>query len=166
MGQLCASGGHDRRDGAVQYLFWNNLRTSFIRIRTTSLHLGVNTLQTIRGHSMEQPERKRAEPRTQGSSMICFPTSSDPSQVMIPQPPASATRIHVKTLTGKTSTFAVNILSNTVGDVKSMVQAKEGFGPDQQRLIFDGIELKNNRTLQDCNIANESTIHLILKLRS
>jgi hypothetical protein len=85
---------------------------------------------------------------------------------MIQQSPISATRIYVKTLTGKKSTFEVNISSSTVGDVKSMIQAKEGFDPDQQRLIFDGVELKNNCTLQDCNIAKESTMHLILKLRS
>ena len=72
----------------------------------------------------------------------------------------------VKTLTGKTSTFEVNLSSNTVGDVKLMIQAREGFDPDQQRLIFDGVELKNNRSLQECNIANEFTVHLILRLRS
>jgi large subunit ribosomal protein L40e len=62
----------------------------------------------------------------------------------------------------KTITLNVDVERNNVGDIKFMIQGKEGIPRNQQRLIFADETLGDGRTLSHYNIVEGSTIDLVL----
>lgn len=56
--------------------------------------------------------------------------------------------------------------SDTIETVKAMICMIKGVPQEEQRLIFSGQRLEDKRTLFDCNIQKENTLHLVLRLRN
>lgn len=54
--------------------------------------------------------------------------------------------------------------SDTIRDVKTKFQVKEGIPPKEQLFIFSGSPLKDGRTLSSYKIKNKSTLYFVLRL--
>ncbi|KAH7557834.1 hypothetical protein JRO89_XS11G0227000 [Xanthoceras sorbifolium] len=74
------------------------------------------------------------------------------------------TMIKVKTLTGKEIEIDIEP-TDTIERIKERVEEKEGIPPVQQRLIYAGKQLADDKTAKDYNIEGGSVLHLVLALR-
>ena len=73
-------------------------------------------------------------------------------------------QLFVKTLDGKTLTVDAEE-EDTIEDIKNRIMEKEGVPTDQQRLIFGGKQLEGQKTLADYDVQEDSTFHMVLRLR-
>jgi ubiquitin len=96
-------------------------------------------------------------PSTAGSSMAATLSS-------VLGVPRGGMQLFVKTLTGKTVSIEVEE-GESIEDVKAKIAEKEGIPPEQQRLIFGGQQLQDSKTLDDYNVGDDATLHLVLRLR-
>mmetsp|Transcript_22619 Transcript_22619/g.45947 ORF Transcript_22619/g.45947 Transcript_22619/m.45947 type:complete len:344 (+) Transcript_22619:149-1180(+) len=78
--------------------------------------------------------------------------------------PRGGMQLFVKTLTGKTVAIEVEE-GESIEEVKAKIAEKEGIPPEQQRLIFGGQQLQDSKTLDDYDVGDDSTLHLVLRLR-
>jgi len=72
--------------------------------------------------------------------------------------------IKVKTLTGKEIEIDIEP-TDRVERIKERVEEKEGIPPQQQRLIFSGKQMNDEKTASDYKVSGGSVLHLVLALR-
>eukprot|EP00814_Leptocylindrus_danicus_P002104 CAMPEP_0116020396 /NCGR_PEP_ID=MMETSP0321-20121206/9769_1 /TAXON_ID=163516 /ORGANISM="Leptocylindrus danicus var. danicus, Strain B650" /LENGTH=291 /DNA_ID=CAMNT_0003491073 /DNA_START=47 /DNA_END=922 /DNA_ORIENTATION=- len=122
-----------------------------MRIASASLY----TLLTL----LSQPNDTLAS--TGSSSNSC---SFSPSLARMMNIPRGGMQLFVKTLTGKTVTIEVEE-GESIEDVKAKISEKEGIPAEQQRLIFGGQQLQDGKTIDDYDVGDDATLHLVLRLR-
>jgi ubiquitin C len=70
-------------------------------------------------------------------------------------------RVNVKTPSDK-KIIAIEVRSfDTIQNIKSIIQAKEGIQSDQYSVVHNGKVLEDDRILSSLNIPNDTTLHLV-----
>eukprot|EP00027_Filamoeba_sp_ATCC50430_P008198 CAMPEP_0168558402 /NCGR_PEP_ID=MMETSP0413-20121227/9954_1 /TAXON_ID=136452 /ORGANISM="Filamoeba nolandi, Strain NC-AS-23-1" /LENGTH=78 /DNA_ID=CAMNT_0008589527 /DNA_START=110 /DNA_END=346 /DNA_ORIENTATION=- len=72
--------------------------------------------------------------------------------------------IKVKTLTGKEIEIDIDP-NDKIERIKERVEEKEGIPPPQQRLIFGGKQMADDKSAKEYNIDAGAVLHLVLALR-
>ena len=70
----------------------------------------------------------------------------------------------MKTIAGKMVALEVED-KDSIETIKRKIHEKEGTPPDEQQLVFDGQRLEDRCTISHYKLQNESTVHLVPKLR-
>lgn len=99
-----------------------------------------------------------------GRTLSHYTVRNESTLCLVPRPSGGNMQIFVKTLTGKTIILDVKP-GEFIHKVKAKIQEKEGIPPDEQRLIWAGIQLEERHTLWCLGVLRESTLHLVLRLR-
>ncbi len=72
-------------------------------------------------------------------------------------------QIFIKTLTGRTVTLEVDP-EDTIAQVKQGLFLKDAVPVQEQRLLYGGHELQDEKCIKDYEIRRDSTLHLVLRL--
>lgn len=73
-------------------------------------------------------------------------------------------QLKIKTLTGRDIGVDVEPTDKIVR-IKEMMEEKEGIPPSQQKLIYKGVHLKDEQTVQEAGFSPGEILHLVLALR-
>lgn len=73
-------------------------------------------------------------------------------------------QVKVITLTGDEKIVEADP-SDIVLNIKERLEELEGIPPEQQRLIFQGRQLKDDKTLSSYKLKNGTVLHLVVALR-
>ena len=103
----------------------------------------------------------RPAPKPAPARAPALPPAKRPK--VLPKAEPTSMPIFVKLLTGQTLTIEVKP-SDLLATVKQKIFESTGIAGDV-RLIFDGKQVADDKTLVDYNIQTERTLHLVLPLR-
>ena len=98
------------------------------------------------------PIKEEGAPASSSSSLSSSSSSSNAEMT-----------ISVRSLTGKIFPI-VCCKSDTIQTIKERIQTKEGIATDQQRIIYNGKQLEDEKLISDCNIVDGCSVHLVKKL--
>lgn len=121
-----------------------------LSLSLTLLLLSCSSSAALWRPSVVSPAQHKAPPRAALSTALAMPRGG--------------MQLFVKTLTGKTVSIEVEE-GESIEDVKAKIAEKEGIPPEQQRLIFGGQQLQDSKTLDDYDVGDDATLHLVLRLR-
>lgn len=97
-------------------------------------------------------------------ALVPFARRASPSLPCTRTRTRSRDALQVKTLTGKEIEIDIEP-TDTIERIKERVEEKEGIPPVQQRLIFAGKQMNDEKTAREYNIEGGSVLHLVLALR-
>lgn len=72
--------------------------------------------------------------------------------------------LKVLTLTGDELEIDVE-KEDTIRMVKERIEQREGIPPPQQRLIYEGKQLKDDKSVESYKLRGGTTLHLVIALR-
>ena len=72
--------------------------------------------------------------------------------------------IQIRSLTGKHTEIKVHHKMR-VSELKELIEKQEQTPFDQQRLVYNGKQLEDERTLDYYNISQDTVVHIILRIR-
>ena len=120
----------------------------------------VNCDETIRQSIVDVSQTDDDALTNSTTTPIVSPVASPASPPISNDPPVN---IHIRTLTGAKITIYTP-LSTSIAYFKQLVEQKTGVSSQQQRIIFAGRQLDDDRTLLSYKIEEDYSLHMVPRL--